>query len=107
MPVRLLGTLTCGDGAPAGIQVTDLSRGGACCRIARELSTGSEVLLKLDGLDKRGVICWAAGGRVGLMFPEPLRASDILIQSNRSRCGADQVRPAHLVVTGRSLRQIG
>jgi hypothetical protein len=107
MPVRLPGTLTPLGGDGARIQVADLSRGGACCRVSKALPPGTEVDLALEGLSVRAVVCWASGGLVGLRFGQQLRASDILIQSRRSRCGDAPDRPFHHAATGRSLRRAG
>ena len=104
VPVRLLGTLTPPSGLPASVLVTDLSRGGARCSSAGAIAEGKEVALKLDGLEARGIICWASDGQFGLRFVEPLRASDVLIQSGRSQSGASPIRPMHLAITGWSQR---
>ena len=89
VPVRLLGTLT-----PPG----------ARCSGAGAMAEGKEVALKLDGLEARGIICWASDGQFGLRFLKPLRASDVLIQSGRSQGGASPIRPMHLAITGWSQR---
>jgi hypothetical protein len=108
MPVRLLGTISpAGGGPPACVQISDLSRGGACCRVTRPLPSGTEVELALDGLRARAVVCWGSGAQIGLRFVEKLRASDILIQSSRSRCGAEPERPVHLAYGSRMLRYGG
>ena len=104
MPVKLLGTLTPSSGDPACVQVTDLSRGGACCRVATALDRGEAVTLKLDGLEARGIVCWTSNGMAGLSFREPLRASQLLIQSSRSRCAPSPLRPARLAASGPWLR---
>jgi hypothetical protein len=95
MPVQLIGTLTPRGGVPTSVQVADLSRGGACCRLAVPARTGSEVELRLEGLAARAIVCWASEGRLGLRFLEPLRASELLIQAGRSRSGTWPARPFH------------
>ena len=107
LPVDLLGTLTTDGGAPAFIQVADLSRGGACCRTAEPVHQGCEVDLRLDNLSARAIVCWTAAGRLGLRFVEPLRASDLLIQSGRSRAGGLPPRPLHREAAARLAHRAG
>ena len=107
IPVRRLGTLSCPGRAPAKVEIADLSRGGACCRAAAPPPVGSRIGLRLDTLDVQGIVCWVAGSRVGLRFASPLRASDILIQSSRSRSGQGQDHPLHELAMMRVLRQPG
>ena len=107
MPVRLLATMTAEGGAPASVEVADISRGGACCRVSSPPPRGSEVALMLDGLTARAMVSWTSRGRLGLQFLQPLRASDILIQSGKSRCAGSPERHSHLAAAAQRMRQRG
>jgi hypothetical protein len=107
IPVRLFGTLACPGRPPACIELSDLSRGGACCTIASPPAVGVEVDLRLDSLAVRALVCWVSGCRIGLGFTQPLRASDILIQSGRSRSGQGREHPLHAQRGSRALHRSG
>jgi hypothetical protein len=101
MPVQLLGTLAAAGRAPGCVEIVDLSRGGACCRALAPPRAGSEVDLRLDGLTAVATVRWVAGRRFGLEFLRPLRASEILIQSGRSRNAHRQDHCYHALASRR------
>ena len=104
IPVNLLATL-CSPVREQACLIADLSRGGACCRAPASPPVGSAVDLKLDTLQVPAVVCWSNGGRIGLRFLKPLRASDILIQSSRSRSAEGSEAPLHAQAATRCLRR--
>lgn len=60
------------------ISLLDISRHGACLAGASLPAMGRDVILRCGALDAFGTVVWAAPGRCGLVFDEPISASELV-----------------------------
>ena len=59
------------------IVVLDVSRTGARLESDRLPAVGKEIILRCGGIDTFGTIVWAASGRCGMQFDEPISVQDL------------------------------
>lgn len=71
------GTVSC--------RVHDLSRSGACLEAEQRHEVGEAVRFCRGSLDATATISWARGGRFGIRFDTPIRATELLVQMSQSR----------------------
>ena len=67
------------------IRLIDLSRNGALAETARPPPAGTWVRLAGERLEVAARIAWVRGGRFGLAFDAPIRATELFYQLGRSR----------------------
>jgi hypothetical protein len=67
------------------IRLIDLSRNGAMAETGRPPPAGTRVRLAGERLDVPAYIAWVKGGRFGLAFDTPIRATELFYQLGRSR----------------------
>ena len=84
MPVALPAELRTESGS-ASCRMVDLSRGGACLEIGSPILRGRAIVLHRDAMQANGVVVWLRGGRCGVRFDKPIRATDLLVQMSQSR----------------------
>lgn len=60
------------------IDLLDISKDGACLGGSNLPSVGSDVVLRCGAIDAFGVVVWAAPGRCGLVFDEPISAAQLV-----------------------------
>ena len=89
-PVDLDGVLR-GDAVDQPVRLIELSRGGASASCRRPPAPGAAMILVRGDLTIEARVAWAAGGRIGLAFAQPLRATQLLVQMSLSRAARERV----------------
>ena len=78
-----------GDAADQPVWLIELSRGGASASCRRPPAPGAAMILVRGDLTIEARVAWAAGGRIGLAFARPLRATQLLVQMSLSRAASE------------------
>jgi len=60
------------------ISLLDISRGGACLAGSALPPVGKDVILRCGSVDAFGTVVWAVGGHCGVLFEEPICATDLV-----------------------------
>jgi hypothetical protein len=74
-----------GEAEELPVRLRDLSRGGALGTCLRPPPAFSKVTLLRGALVIEARVAWAGGGRFGLEFVRPIRATELLVQLSLSR----------------------
>ena len=73
------------EAGPVPIRLVDLSRHGARAETPCPPPAGTRVRLDGERLDISACIAWVRGGRFGLAFDAPIRATELFYHLGRSR----------------------
>ena len=74
-----------GGSVPVAAQLLDLSQSGALAEAPAPPPSGSKVRLRVDRFDIEAEVMWTKRSRFGLRFPQPLRATELLLLLSRGR----------------------
>jgi len=85
LAVRAAAELVEADGGLRTARLRDLSRSGACVEALRAPGPCARVRLLIGHLDLPATLRWSRGGRFGLRFDAPIRATDLLLLASRYR----------------------
>lgn len=83
--MRAVADLVEADGAVRTVRLKDLSRSGACVESSWPLGPCARLRLRIGHLDVSATLRWSRGGRFGLRFDAPIRATDLLLLASRYR----------------------
>ena len=73
------------EGEALPVRLVDLSLGGARGEAHRPPAAGTRVTLARERMEVAARVVWARGGRFGLVFETPIRATELFYQLGRSR----------------------
>lgn len=73
------------DAVALPVRLLDLSRGGALAEGRCPLARATAATLICERLEIAARVAWVRGGRFGLTFERPIRATDLFFQLGRNR----------------------